>query len=139
MTVCCRDCDSIPKAKNAGSVFMEGPNGVQLMHNGVRVLAGGYHGDSMKQIIHDLKGHHEPQEEQSPSPFQTETAGILDTPQGCLPAILRDLNIEALDILHCDAQGAEAAVIRSCEAFFAAATSSSVSSRRIRTISPTTH
>lgn len=192
MTVRCRDCDSIPKVKDAGSVFTEGPNAIQLMHNGVRVLAGGYYGDWMKQIIHDLKGHHEPQEERvfyeilkhvpndatmielggfwsyyslwflkdqpqrksivvepdpgnleigkknaelncapihfihasvgetthSPSPFQTETAGIVNVPQVGIPDLLRSLNIETLNILHCDTQGAETAVIRSCENLF---------------------
>lgn len=192
MTVRCKDCDSIPKVKNAGSVFTEGPDAVQLMHNGVRVLAGGYHGDWMKQIIHELKGHHEPQEErvfyeilkhiacdatmielggfwsyyslwflkdqpqrraivvepdpnnlaigkknaelnsapihfvhgsvgektQPPSPFQTETTGILDVHQVCVPDLLEDLDIETLDILHCDTQGAEIGVIRSCETLF---------------------
>jgi FkbM family methyltransferase len=33
------------------------------MHNGVRVVAGGYYGSWMEQIIRDLRGHHEPQEE----------------------------------------------------------------------------
>lgn len=192
MTVRCRDCDSIPKVKNAGGVFTEGSHTVQFMHNGVRVVAGGYHGDWMKQIIHDLKGHHEPQEErvfyeilkhissdatmielggfwsyyslwflkdqpqrrsivvepdpnnlkigkknaelnsapihfvhgsvgektQPPSPFRTETAGFLDVPQVCVSDLLGGLNIGTLDILHCDTQGAEIAVIRSCETLF---------------------
>jgi FkbM family methyltransferase len=33
------------------------------MHNGVKVVAGGYHGKWMMRVIHELRGHHEPQEE----------------------------------------------------------------------------
>jgi FkbM family methyltransferase len=33
------------------------------MHNGMRVLAGAYHGEWMAIIIGNLRGHHEPQEE----------------------------------------------------------------------------
>lgn len=33
------------------------------MHNGVKVILGGYHGKWMEVIISSLKGHHEPQEE----------------------------------------------------------------------------
>ncbi len=36
---------------------------VQVMHNGLRILAGGYHGKPMQKIIRIQKGHHEPQEE----------------------------------------------------------------------------
>ncbi len=36
---------------------------IQIMHNGLKVVAGGYHGDWMEEIIFRLKGHHEPQEE----------------------------------------------------------------------------
>jgi FkbM family methyltransferase len=38
---------------------------VQIMHNGLRVLYGGYHGDWMANIIRGLRGHHEPQEEKA--------------------------------------------------------------------------
>ncbi len=33
------------------------------MHDGTKVVAGGYHGDWMADIIRSLNGHHEPQEE----------------------------------------------------------------------------
>jgi FkbM family methyltransferase len=36
---------------------------VQVMHNGLRVQAGGYYGAWMAHVIRGLKGHHEPQEE----------------------------------------------------------------------------
>ncbi len=64
MTVSCRDTDSIPKVPDAGSI-VPGPGGThcQLMHNGIRVIAGCYHGEWMSEIIRRLKGHHEPQEE----------------------------------------------------------------------------
>ncbi|AZO31546.1 MULTISPECIES: FkbM family methyltransferase [unclassified Mesorhizobium] len=63
MTSSCIDCDSIAKVQEAGRI-LDTPNGpIQVMHNGLRVKAGGYHGDWMAQIIRALQGHHEPQEE----------------------------------------------------------------------------
>lgn len=63
MTVACRDCDLVPKVPNAGRIegSVDGP--VQVMHNGLRVVAGGYYGQWMSEIIRGLRGHHEPQEE----------------------------------------------------------------------------
>lgn len=60
----CRDADVLPKVANAGAVLTE-PDGtrVQIMHNGVKVLAGGYYGDWMQDLISRCRGHHEPQEE----------------------------------------------------------------------------
>jgi hypothetical protein len=65
LTITCRDSESIPKVANAGSVEMFDGKQVQVMHNGLRVLYGGYHGDWMANIIHGLRGHHEPQEERA--------------------------------------------------------------------------
>jgi FkbM family methyltransferase len=64
MTAGCRDSDTIPKVAQAGRI-RRGPDGamVQVMHEGTLVLAGGYHGDWMSEIIRRLRGHHEPQEE----------------------------------------------------------------------------
>ena len=64
MTVSCRDTDTIPKVPGAGGVFDQ-PSGAryQRMHNGVQVVAGGYHGEWMSEVIRRLQGHHEPQEE----------------------------------------------------------------------------
>ena len=63
LTVSCRDADAVPKVPNAGQV-VETPGGrVQIMHDGSRVMAGGYHGDWMIEVIKSLRGHHEPQEE----------------------------------------------------------------------------
>jgi hypothetical protein len=63
LTVSCRDADAVPKVPNAGQV-VEIPDGrVQIMHDGSRVMAGGYHGDWMIEVIRSLRGHHEPQEE----------------------------------------------------------------------------
>jgi FkbM family methyltransferase len=59
LTVSCRDTDAIPKVPGAGAVT----DGVQLMHNGVRVVEGGYYGEWMTEVIRVLRGHHEPQEE----------------------------------------------------------------------------
>jgi len=64
MTCSCRDADSIPKVKNAGAVELdEDGQRVQIMHNGLKVVADGYCGEWMTRIIQRLKGHHEPQEE----------------------------------------------------------------------------
>ena len=59
LTVACRDTDAIPKVEDAGVVR----DGVQVMHNGVRVVEGGYYGEWMTEVIRRLRGHHEPQEE----------------------------------------------------------------------------
>lgn len=59
LAVSCRDTDVLPKVAGAGEVV----DGVQLMHNGVRVEADGYQGPWMTEIIRQLRGHHEPQEE----------------------------------------------------------------------------
>ncbi len=59
LTCSCRDTDGLPKVPGAGEVH----DGVQTMHNGVRVVAGGYYGAWMVEIIRRLRGHHEPQEE----------------------------------------------------------------------------
>jgi FkbM family methyltransferase len=62
-TIGCRDCDYIPKVENAGFIDSEHNPPFQVMHNGVKVVLGGYHGDWMQRIIASLRGHHEPQEE----------------------------------------------------------------------------
>lgn len=59
MTVSCHDSDAIAKVPHAGEVH----DGVQVMHNGVRIEAGSYCGDWMTEVIARLRGHHEPQEE----------------------------------------------------------------------------
>tara|TARA_R110000824_G_scaffold93073_2_gene225354 strand:+ start:13969 stop:14769 length:801 start_codon:yes stop_codon:yes gene_type:complete len=61
-TISCDDCGYIPKSPNAGSIV---DNKYQLMHNNIRVIKGGYHGEWMSTIIKELKGHHEPQEEKA--------------------------------------------------------------------------
>jgi FkbM family methyltransferase len=63
MTTSCHDCDSIPKVADAGRVFVDGQQPIQIMHNGIRVIADGYYGPWMTEIIRRLRGHHEPQEE----------------------------------------------------------------------------
>ena len=63
MTIACRDTDYIPKVNDAGQTKVVEGEKVQVMHNGLLVKSGGYHGDWMSHIIKTLKGHHEPQEE----------------------------------------------------------------------------
>lgn len=64
MATRCRDCDPVPKVAGAGSI-QAGPDGgrIQIMHNGIRVVADGYYGTWMTRLIALCQGHHEPQEE----------------------------------------------------------------------------
>ena len=62
ITSSCTDCDVLPKVENAGCVIENNPS-YQIMHNGIKVSLGGYHGHWMQEIISNLRGHHEPQEE----------------------------------------------------------------------------
>ncbi len=59
----CTDCAGIPKVPDAGSIVNWHGIDVQIMHNGLKVVAGGYHGDWTAHLIRGLQGHHEPQEE----------------------------------------------------------------------------
>jgi FkbM family methyltransferase len=63
LTVACRDADVIPKVERAGEVVDRDGVAVQVMHNGVVIEEGCYHGPWMTEIIRSLRGHHEPQEE----------------------------------------------------------------------------
>jgi FkbM family methyltransferase len=62
LTISCEDCSYIPKVDNAGMIVEDK---YQIMHNGIKVVKDGYHGDWMTTIIRNLKGHHEPQEEKA--------------------------------------------------------------------------
>lgn len=64
MAMRCRDADVVPKVDNAGSVLVS-QEGVryQLMHNGIKIVADGYCGPWMTELIRRCQGHHEPQEE----------------------------------------------------------------------------
>ena len=66
MATHCRDSDIVPKVAGAGQLTI-GPDGtkMQIMHNGLLVLAGGYHGEWMQRLITLCSGHHEPQEERA--------------------------------------------------------------------------
>jgi FkbM family methyltransferase len=189
MTLRCRDCDAIPKVANAGRVIVDPAVGrVQVMHNGIRVLADGYGGAWTTRLIELCRGHHEPQEERifhevvsqlpvdasmieiggywayyslwflsggnrrrsivvepdpahleigrrnatlnglspeflagsigrapsAPHSFQTESSGLVNLPCLSVPQILVERGFDRLDLLHCDAQGAELAVLESC-------------------------
>lgn len=63
LTISCRDADTLPKVPDAGVVRTEHGVRVQVMHEGTRVLADGYYGPWMTELIRRLRGHHEPQEE----------------------------------------------------------------------------
>jgi methyltransferase, FkbM family len=60
----CRDAEEIPKIQDAGMVFYNTTGeAIQLMHNGVKVIADGYYGHFNSEIVKKLRGHHEPQQE----------------------------------------------------------------------------
>ncbi|QEC46258.1 FkbM family methyltransferase [Baekduia soli] len=63
LTVAVRDTDAIPKVPGAGEVRDLDGRRVQVMHNGVLIEEGCYHGAMTTEIIRALRGHHEPQEE----------------------------------------------------------------------------
>jgi FkbM family methyltransferase len=63
LTVAVRDTDAIPKVPDAGQVIERDGIPVQVMHNGIVVREGCYYGAWMTEIIRQLRGHHEPQEE----------------------------------------------------------------------------
>ena len=86
MTVSCRDTDSLPKVDGAGEVFDLDGERVQRMHNGLLVEEGCYYGPWMTEIIRDLRGHHEPQEEVVVSAILARLAGR--TPPPSQPTIL---------------------------------------------------
>ena len=54
MTANCRDCDQIPKVPDSGKVVSFRDRRVQIMHNGVRVIADGYYGEWMSRIFERL-------------------------------------------------------------------------------------
>lgn len=189
MTLRCRDLDSLRRVEDAGAV-VQGEHGtaVQIMHNGIRVVAGGYYGEWMQDLIARCRGHHEPQEERvfdevmrhipndgsmielggywsyysiwflsqsenrkcivveadpshlvigkknaeingcapifiqayvgseelPPMPFKTEDSGIVELSCVTVHGVMQRSNIENLDLLHCDIQGAETVVLSSC-------------------------
>lgn len=58
------DCDYIPKIVGAGELFFDGVTPYQLMHNGIKIGIHCYYDVQwLTDVIHALKGHHEPQEE----------------------------------------------------------------------------
>ena len=59
----CRDTDPLPKVPDAGAVMHRDGVAVQVMHEGTLVLADRYCGPWVTELIRDLRGHHEPQEE----------------------------------------------------------------------------
>lgn len=63
LTLAARDTDALPKVPNAGEVIVRDGEPLQVMHNGVVVSEGRYQGAWMTELIRQLRGHHEPQEE----------------------------------------------------------------------------
>ncbi len=63
-TVLGDDADYIPKVVGAGEIFYDEAVPYQLMHNGVKIVLNSYYDVQwLTDVIHGLKGHHEPQEE----------------------------------------------------------------------------
>ena len=63
ITLACRDADILPRTQNAGEYAVQDGIDIQFMHNGVKVVRDCYYSPYMTQIIHMMKGVHEPQEE----------------------------------------------------------------------------
>ena len=202
----CRDCDDLPKVAGAGEVITDADGArVQVMHNGLRMLADGYCGGWMTELIRRCQGHHEPQEERvfhevlarmpanatmielgawwsfytlcflqdhparqavalEPDPerralgeqnaarnamaprfvngfigatslpsarFRLDSGHDVAIPRRSVPDLLAQSGFDVLDLLHCDAQGAEYDVLTSCAEL--------LQSGRIRTVIVSTH
>ena len=63
LTSSCRDCDSIPKHEKAALIEIYNNRKIQYMFNGIKIYYDSYHSPWMNNIITNLNGHHEPQEE----------------------------------------------------------------------------
>ena len=59
LVLACPDSDTIARVSNAGTIV----GGYQIMHNGLQVLAGGYYGAPIREMLSRSRGVHEPQEE----------------------------------------------------------------------------
>ncbi|WP_299083849.1 FkbM family methyltransferase [uncultured Ruegeria sp.] len=191
----CRDADCVPKVADAGKVYQDTQGReLQIMHNGLRVLNGGYYGDWMSNLIKLSDGHHEPQEERlfhevdkclsdtarmielggfwsyyslwflqhqpkrrsvvlEPEPehlevgrinaalnglepifkagfagpehipsasFQGERSGPMQIPGYSVNHLMKEQRWDRLELLHCDIQGHEVAVLESCRKLFIA-------------------
>jgi len=201
MAARCHDCDDIPKVAGAGEVTNR-PDGtpVQMMHNGLVLLADRYCGSWMTDLIRLCHGHHEPQEERvfyevtgrlpenatmielgawwayyslwflqgkpqrrciavEPDAMNLEVGranarlnglapvfvqayvgeasplvaapGPAAVPHVTVEEIMEEHGIDSLDLLHCDAQGAEVEVLRQCAPLIRAG--------RVRTLFLSTH
>ena len=62
-TIKCNDCDIYEKCSGAGDIISIDRYPYQKMFNGLLIYEGGYHSRWMTNIIKELKGHHEPQDE----------------------------------------------------------------------------
>jgi FkbM family methyltransferase len=80
LTVAVHDTDDIPKVTDAGEVTSRDGVPVQIMHNGVVIREGCYHGPWMTEVIRRLRGHHEPQEELAFHTVVEQLASDTDTP-----------------------------------------------------------
>jgi FkbM family methyltransferase len=63
LAVSCRDCDLLPRVDHAGETQGDGNDAIQIMHNGLRTYCGTHYGDYNVEVIRQLRGIHEPQEE----------------------------------------------------------------------------
>ncbi len=63
LAIKCRDCNDLPRVADAGKVFEAGGNSVQMMHNGIQTYCSSHYGPYNVEVIRQLKGVHEPQEE----------------------------------------------------------------------------
>lgn len=62
VAISCKDSNSIPKVPEAGQIVQQ-ERPYQIMHNGIKIYTDSHYGDFNIEIIQELKGVHEPQEE----------------------------------------------------------------------------
>jgi FkbM family methyltransferase len=66
LTSSCKDCEHLERHPKAGKLETDEQGRLyQYMFNGIKILYGTYHSPWMNEIVENLNGHHEPQEELS--------------------------------------------------------------------------
>jgi len=76
-TLSCPDNEYIPRVEDAGKIYGD----QQVMHNGIRIVPGSYHGNKVSLQLEKNKGVHEPEEErvfQEVLKFMPEGATMLE-------------------------------------------------------------
>jgi len=157
LTVACRDADPIPKVDGTGEVFERDGTRLQRMHNGVVIEEGCYYGAWMTEVIRPARPSTSRRRRRRSSPRRAAARGSAAGTRpgrarqllGVLLAVVRARagrraararrrrrahgreGLERINLLLCDAQGAELAMLLGAEEALAA--------RRIRFLVVSTH